>query len=382
MKLPKCLEDFLVWIVEKEGATDSDKEKLGKTSDVAEKKDEQRKILFPVGSISLPSENSPEKASPVKSRMIAKSAVKIENTPKNSSNLDQEEDLSRVDFLFGELHGKMKLLKRLLKAYHLLTFHEQRKVVAVHDYLRKQLKTLEKFEELKNKIPNFSTLPPINEMSNKLFSTDQNNSIHKVHDNDNSLLSLFSRELTNRNKLRDLKEKTKKIKRQKFKNFFNDNFREKRAMIPNDPLKIIERLALPLSSTSSNDLSTTLEKFSLSIYNSEETKKWNKNFLNQSNDKSKIKCNEYALTKTSSTLIPSAPVSRYNLSVKPNRLTINNKNNQIKKTSIASKNLMTNNEITVQLNLSNMPTTPKNSLTTLESAKLLESKINIFPVDL
>lgn len=224
-------------------------------------------------------------------------------------------------------------------------------------------------------------------MSNKLFSTDQNNSIHKVHDNDNSLLSLFSRELTNRNKLRDLKEKSKKIKRQKFKNFFNDNFREKRAMIPNDHLKIIKRLTLPLSSTASNDLSTTLKKFSSkSIYNSEETEKWNENFLNQSNDKSKIKCNEYALTKTSSslasTLAPSASVSRYNSSVKPNRLTINNKNNQIKKTSIASKNLMTNNEITVQLNSSNMPTTPKNSLATLESAKLLESKINIFPVDL
>lgn len=28
MKLPKCLEDFLVWLVEKEDATDSDKEKV------------------------------------------------------------------------------------------------------------------------------------------------------------------------------------------------------------------------------------------------------------------------------------------------------------------------------------------------------------------
>ncbi|CAG5095926.1 Protein of unknown function, partial [Cotesia congregata] len=394
MKLPKCLEDFLIWLVEKEDATDSEKEKLGKTSNVPEKKDEQRKVLFPVGSISLPLENSSEKASPVKSRLIAKSAVKIENTPKNSSNFHQEEDLSRVDFLFGEMHGKMKLLKRLLKAYHLLTFHEQRKVKAVHDYLRKQLKTLEKFEELKDKISNFPTLSPINKMSNKLIiSTDQNNSTHKVHDNDNSLLSLFSRELTNRNKLRDLKEKSKKIKKQKFKSFLNDNFRKKRAMIPNDHLKIIERLTLPLSTTASNDLSMTLEKFSSSIYNSEEIKKWNKNVFNESTevlaypgDKSKIKCNEYALTRafssSASTSVPSAPVFRYNSSVKRNRLMINNKNNQIKKTSIALKNLMINNEITAQLNLSNGPTTSKNSLATLESAKLLESKINIFPVDL
>lgn len=97
------------------------KHKIQDTEDSKQIKEEQKKILFP---------KSRELTSPEIYSLARKSADTNTTKQINLSNSTE-----KINNLFGELHGKMKLLKRLLRAYHFLSHHEQRKVKAVHDYL-------------------------------------------------------------------------------------------------------------------------------------------------------------------------------------------------------------------------------------------------------
>ncbi|XP_057329105.1 protein PFC0760c-like isoform X2 [Microplitis mediator] len=384
LKLPSHLQKFLVWLVDnKNDAYNYTKYKVQDT-DVSEQiKEEQKKILFP---------KSRELTSPEIYSLARKSAETNTTREINSSNSSD-----KINNLFGELHEKMKLLKRLLRAYHFLSHHEQKKVKAVHDYLKKQLKLLEKYNGSKENVEEFSTITAVKKMSsNKLFNKNQENLSEINHDNDTSLLSLFSNELTNKNKPRNINNKEDR----KVEKFLNINFRQKRDM-KNDSNSIeklnnLKKITLPLGSTSASDeyMYTALKECTSSECKSKVYDKWNKKFINKPggnlahpDNQSSIKYNEYILTtafpSSALTLIPSASVLSafsYNPTINRNRLTINNKNNQIKIPSITYENLKKNNKMTQLLNTFNYPTTEKNSFSTLKSAKFLESKINIFPV--
>lgn len=253
------------------------------------------------------------------------------------------------------------------------------------------MKLLEKYDGSKEN-EEFLTTASVKKMSsNKLFNENQENLSEINHDNDTSLLSLFSRELTNRNKPRNLNKKEDR----KVEKFLNINFRQKRDMKNNS--NSIEKLNnLKEKTLVLEYMSSTLKECTSSECKSKVYDKWNKKLINKPggnsahpDNQSSIKYNEYILTtafpSSALTLIPSAAsvlsAFSYNPTINRNRLTINNKNNQIKIPSITSKNFKNkkNNKMTQLSSTLNCPT-QKNSISPLKSAKLLENKINIFPV--